>query len=178
MLLLGIDEAGRGCLAGPLCVAGVILHHAIEGLADSKKLSEKKREALFEKIIPNSTHKIIFTTAKTIDEIGLSQAIRNSLLEITSSLNYDRGIFDGNTTLGVQNLEWMIKADTKIAEVSAASILAKVSRDRYMLEIDKEFPKYQFAKHKGYGTKLHREIIGEIGYMSEHRKSFKIKSLT
>ena len=177
MLLLGIDEAGRGCLAGPLCVAGVILHKSIDGLADSKKLSIKKRNTLFEKIISNSTHKIIFTDAKTIDEIGLSKAIKNSLIAITTSLKYDKAIFDGNTTLGVSNLEWMIKADTKVAEVSAASILAKVSRDRYMLEVDKEFPIYQFAKHKGYGTKLHRELIREHGYIQEHRKSFKIKSL-
>lgn len=173
-MLLGIDEAGRGCLAGPLCVAGVVLKRPIEGLADSKKLSQSRRETFYEKIVKNSLYKIVFTDAKTIDKIGLSQAIKNSLNTILSSLGHSRAIFDGNTTFGVNNLESLIKADTKVAQVSAASILAKVSRDRYMVEQNKHYPQYQFDKHKGYGTKLHRELIKKYGICKEHRESFKL----
>ena len=173
----GIDEAGRGCLAGPLVVAGVILTGDVEGLADSKKLSEKRREELFDKVIKNSKHEIVFTDNKTIDEIGLSKAIKNSIIQIMRSLNPTHTIMDGNTTFGVAGVEAIIKADDKIAEVSAASILAKVSRDRYIVKQAVNFPIYQFEKHKGYGTKLHRELIKEHGYCELHRLSFKIKGM-
>ena len=176
-MICGIDEAGRGCLAGPLVVAGVILKNSVDGLADSKKLSEKKREILFEKVIQNSEYEIVFTDNKTIDKIGLSLAIKNSIMQIMASLNPTHTIMDGNTTFGVENVEAIIKADDKIVEVSAASILAKVSRDRYIVEQASNFPLYQFEKHKGYGTALHRELIKEHGYCKLHRSSFKIKSL-
>ncbi len=176
-MLCGIDEAGRGCLAGPLVVAGVILNRPIKGLNDSKILSEKKRELLYAQIIEHSKYKIIFTDNKTIDKIGLSLAIKNSILEILETLNPSKTIMDGNTTFGIKNIEALIKADALIAEVSAASILAKVSRDRYMIEQDKIYPEYNFKKHKGYGTSLHIDKIEKYGLSLLHRKSFKIKSL-
>jgi ribonuclease HII len=177
VMLCGIDEAGRGCLAGPLVVAGVIFENSVEGLRDSKKLSEKKREILFEKIIQNAKYEIVFTDNKTIDDIGLSLAIKNSIIQIMDKLNPSHTIMDGNTTFGVTGVEAIIKADDKIDEVSAASILAKVSRDRYIVEQAEVYPLYQFEKHKGYGTALHRSLIKEHGYCELHRKSFKIKGI-
>ncbi len=177
MKLLGIDEAGRGPLAGPLCVAGVVLQKDIKELNDSKKLTEKKREELFEKIVQNSDYHIVFKSALEIDTKGISTCLKESLEEIIKTLNHEDVLFDGNSTFGVVGLKTMIKADAKVAEVSAASILAKVSRDRYMKDIAKKYPLYQFEKHKGYGTKLHRNIIQQYGRCEEHRKSFKIKSL-
>jgi len=176
MKICGIDEAGRGCLAGPLVVAGVILSKDIDGLTDSKKLSEKKRELLYEQIIQNAKYEIVFTDNETIDKIGLSLSIKNSLIKIMEVLKPEYTIFDGNTTFGVLGIEAIIKADQSVAEVSAASILAKVSRDRYIVEQASLYPLYQFEKHKGYGTKLHRELIKEHGYCSLHRQSFKIKN--
>jgi len=178
-LICGIDEAGRGPLAGPLVVSGVILKNQIKQLDDSKKLTEKKREALFEQIKENSYYHIVFTDAETIDEKGISACLKNSIKEIMESLKEHTNEFlmDGNTSFGITNLSHMIKADAKVKEVSAASILAKVSRDRYMCEISKDYPNYDFEKHKGYGTKAHVEKIKEFGRSKEHRKSFKLKAL-
>lgn len=176
-ILCGIDEAGRGPLAGPLVVAGAIIKNPIEGLNDSKKLTEKKREALFDQIKENTSYHIVFTDNKTLDEIGISKALKNSIKEIMENLKSDEYLMDGNTSFGIQNLDHMIKADGKVSEVSAASILAKVSRDRYMYEIAHKYPNYNFDKHKGYGTKAHVEAIQKHGYSDLHRMSFKIKSL-
>lgn len=176
-MICGIDEAGRGPLAGPLCVAGVVLHTAIDGLDDSKKLSEAKREALYEQIVQNAAYKIVFTDNQAIDKIGLSQALRQSIETIKAALNATRYIMDGNTTFGVSGLECLIKGDTKVEAIKAASILAKVSRDRYMKEIAKDFPSFSFASHKGYGTKQHIAEIVAHGYSEIHRKSFTIKKL-
>jgi len=176
-MLCGIDEAGRGCLAGPLVVAGVIMMGKVEGLNDSKQLSEKKREILYEKIIQNASYEIVFTDNHTIDEIGLSKALKNSIMIIMQKLSPSHTIMDGNTTFGVAHVEAVIKADATVPEVSAASILAKVSRDRYIVEQDASFPEYGFAKHKGYGTKHHVEMIAKHGLCPLHRKSFKVKSL-
>ncbi len=176
-MICGIDEAGRGCLAGPLVVAGVILKKDISDLDDSKKLSEKKRVQLRELILKNSLYEIIFTDNKTIDKIGLSKALKNSILQIKQKLHAKRVIMDGNTNFGVDGVEAIIKADQSITEVSAASILAKTSRDFYMIEQDLSFPEYGFSKHKGYGTKYHVKMIQEHGYSPLHRVSFKIKSL-
>lgn len=176
-MICGIDEAGRGCLAGPLVVAGVILHTDIAGLDDSKKLSEKRRESLYATIVENASYEIVFTDNQTIDKIGLSQAIHNSIKQIIERLQPEHTIMDGNTTFGVQGIEAIIKADQSVKEVSAASILAKVSRDRHIVEQASHFPLYQFEKHKGYGTKLHRELIKEHGYCGLHRRSFKIKGM-
>ena len=175
--LCGIDEAGRGCLAGPLVVAGVVLKQPITGLDDSKKLTPKKREELFPLIQKNSLYKIIFTDNQTIDSIGLSLALRNSIQEIKDHFSNYKILMDGNTNFGVSGVEWMIKADANVPEVSAASILAKVSRDRYMIEIAEKFPEYGFERHKGYGTKEHIAMIKKYGYTTLHRKSFYIKKL-
>lgn len=173
--LCGIDEAGRGPFAGPLVVSGVLLNKKIDGLADSKKLSEKKREALFDIIKENSIYKIVFISNITIDKDGLSLCLQNALKEIMQTIEAKRYLFDGNTTFGISNLECKIKADQTIAQVSAASILAKVSRDRYMCKIASLYPQYGFEKHKGYGTKLHKDAIRKYGLTNIHRKSFKIK---
>ena len=178
-MLCGIDEAGRGPIAGPLAVAGVILIDKINGLNDSKLLSEKKRELLFEEITKKSKFHIVLTSAKTIDEKGLSYCLKSSILEIMETLKSDCNEFlmDGNTTFGISNLTCKIKADATVKEVSAASILAKVIRDRYMVNISKNFPNYDFHKHKGYGTKAHLEAIKEFGRSNEHRFSFKLKGI-
>ena len=175
--LCGIDEAGRGPFAGPMVVAGVILNNDIKELNDSKKLTEKKREKLFDIIKNNSSYHIVFTSNETIDKLGLSLCLKNSIQEIMEHLDTDDFLMDGNTTFGIENLKCLIKADASIKEVSAASILAKVSRDRYMVDIAKDYPNYNFDKHKGYGTKAHIDAIIKFGYCSLHRRSFKIKSL-
>ncbi|MEA3354273.1 MAG: ribonuclease HII [Campylobacterota bacterium] len=175
--LCGMDEAGRGPFAGPLVVAGVVLKKPIKELDDSKKLTEKKREALFDTIKQNSFFHIVFKDAKTIDKKGLSWCLKTSIEEIMKTLKANEYLMDGNTSFGISNLNHMIKADTKIKEVSAASILAKVSRDRYMCEISSKYPNYDFHKHKGYGTKVHIEALKEYGYCDLHRRSFKIKQL-
>jgi ribonuclease HII len=178
-MLCGIDEAGRGPIAGPLVVAGAVLLEEIIGLNDSKVLSEKKREKLFDEIIIKSKYHIVFTDAKTIDEKGLSFCLKNSIMEIMENLKNDCNSFlmDGNTTFGVEDLTCKIKADATVPQVSAASILAKVSRDRYMCEISAKYSQYDFAKHKGYGTKAHVEAIKKFGRSDEHRVSFKLKAL-
>jgi len=175
--ICGIDEAGRGPLAGDLVIAGVILQERVEGLSDSKKLSEKKREELFEKIIAINLYHIVSFSPLEIDTDGLSSCLAKGLQEICTKLQAKRYIFDGNCKFGVEQIETMIKADDKVQEVSAASILAKVTHDRKIIEDAKRFPQYHFEKHKGYGTKLHKEMILKHGYCEIHRKSYKIKEL-
>jgi len=175
--LCGIDEAGRGPFAGPLCVAGVVLLQNIEGLNDSKKLTEKKREKLFDNILKNSLNHIVFTSAQEIDKLGLSKCLQNSIQEIIEAIDAKQYLMDGNTSFGINNLDFLIKADAKIEEVSAASILAKVSRDRYMCKMAIKYPEYSFEKHKGYGTKIHTDAIIKYGYCDLHRRTFKIKKL-
>lgn len=177
MELCGIDEAGRGPLAGPLVVAGVVLAKPIEGLSDSKKISEKKREELFGKIIENSKHKIVLIEPQLIDAIGLSKSIRRALEQIVADLGAERFLFDGNSSFGVLGIETMVKADGKIPEVMAASILAKVFRDRHMLKMAQLYPGYGFENHKGYGTKEHVEALRKLGPSPIHRKSFIVKEL-
>ncbi|MCT7501290.1 ribonuclease HII [Aliarcobacter cryaerophilus] len=177
--LCGIDEAGRGPLAGPLVVAGVILEKEILGLNDSKVLSEKKREKLFDEIKEKSKYHIVFKSAKEIDDFGISFCIKSSILEIMEKLQEfsNNFLMDGNTNFGIENLQKEIKADAKYKEVSAASILAKVSRDRFMDEISPLYANYNFHKHKGYGTKAHIEAIRKFGRSDIHRFSFKLKAL-
>lgn len=177
MMLCGIDEAGRGCIAGPLVVAGVVLGENIDGLRDSKVLSEKKREFLFELIIEKAQFKIVFCDNDMVDEKGLSYCLGHCIKTIKEHFSDCEILMDGNSSFGVKDVKTMIKADAKISEVSAASILAKVSRDRYMYEISNQFSNYSFKKHKGYGTALHVSEIAKFGYSKIHRKSFKIKSL-
>jgi len=177
MSLCGIDEAGRGPIAGSLVMAGVILNKEIPGLNDSKVLSEKKRERLFPLILENSLYHIIAFSAQEIDEKGISKCLAEGLKSIMSHLQSDDFLFDGNTTFGVSGLRTMVKADAKIPEVSAASILAKVTRDREMVEFAKFYTEYGFEGHKGYGTAAHVEAIKKHGYCDIHRKSFKLKAL-
>ncbi len=176
-MLCGIDEAGRGPIAGDLVVAGCILNAPIEGLNDSKQLSAKKREALFERIIETATYHIVTHTPQQIDKMGLSKCIHDSLEAIKRVLQAETYLFDGNSRFGVDSIETMIKADAKVPEVSAASILAKVTRDRSMIEAAKIYPKYEFDKHKGYITKRHIELIQKYGYCEIHRRSYKVKAL-
>ena len=181
MNLCGIDEAGRGPLAGDLVMAGCVFKTKnglqIKGLNDSKKLTPKKREQLFEQIIENSIYHIVKFSALQIDEIGISKCLKSGLEEIMQNIEADEYLFDGNSTFGVANLQTLVKADATIAEVSAASILAKVTHDRDILELDKEYPQYGFAKHKGYGTAHHVEMIKKYGYSKVHRRTYKIKAL-
>lgn len=177
MNLCGIDEAGRGPIAGDLVIAGVILHKDIPSLNDSKKLSEKKRKQLFEEIILQADYHIVTFSPKQIDQNGISQCLKQGLQEIMRTLSAQQYLFDGNTTFGVENLQTMIKADTKVAEVSAASILAKVTHDTNIIKDAQKYPYYGFESHKGYGTKKHIAMIEKYGYCEIHRKSFKLKAL-
>ena len=175
--LCGIDEAGRGPLAGSLVIAGVVLKKPIEGLMDSKKLTEKKREALYPLVIENSEYHIVSFSAKEVDEMGISKCLHSGLQSIQKHLSDVEYLFDGNSTFGVENITTMIKADTKVAEVSAASILAKVTHDREMIEMAKKYPEYGFEKHKGYGTKAHIEALLKYDRCEMHRKTFRVKGL-
>ena len=173
--ICGIDEAGRGALAGPLSVAACVLNKEISGLNDSKKLTAKKREELFKEIIKSSNFLIIYFSNAQIDELGLSECLRRALKIFKAHFEGFEIIYDGNLDYGV-GITTMIKADSKVAVVSAASILAKVSRDSLMKGWDKIYSKYGFAGHKGYGTKAHLDAIAKFGYSSLHRKSFVVKS--
>lgn len=177
MKLCGIDEAGRGPIAGPLVMAGVILHRAIEGLNDSKKLSKKKREQLFSLICEHSTYHIAHFTAQQIDEQGISECLASGLRQIMTHIGDADYLFDGNSTFGVLGLRTLVKADATVPEVSAASILAKVTRDREMTRMAPLYPQYGFEGHKGYGSAAHIEAIRLYGHCPIHRKSFKLKAL-
>jgi len=177
MEICGIDEAGRGPIAGPLVIAGCVLFKDIKGLNDSKKLTHKKREELYEKIINNSIYHIEIVFPETIDKKGLSYSIKYGLKKILKNIKAKRYLFDGNTNFGIKKIEPIVKGDTKIKEISAASILAKVKRDRFMIDIDIEYP-YNFKKHKGYITKEHIEEIKKYGLSYMHRKSYKLKALS
>lgn len=180
----GVDEAGRGPLAGPVYAAAVVLYDGqiIEGVNDSKKLSEKKREQLFDKIISEcKDYSIGFADEKEIDEINILQATFLAMKRAVDGLKEppQLAIVDGNRApdLADTRVLTVIKGDSKSMSVAAASILAKVSRDRYMLEMAKKYPEYQFEKHKGYGTKLHYEMIEKYGICEIHRKTFLKKVL-
>jgi len=175
--LCGIDEAGRGPLAGSLVMAGVVLREAIEGLMDSKKLSEKKREALYPLILEKSYSHIVSFSAQEVDEMGISQCLQQGLRRIQEQLRGYHYLFDGNSTFGVEHIETMVKADATIPEVSAASILAKVTRDREMVALAKAYPLYGFEKHKGYGTKAHIEALLRHGRCAIHRHTFRVKGV-
>mgnify|MGYP002619569762 FL=1 len=174
----GIDEAGRGPLAGPVFAAAVVLpvDCEIPGLNDSKKLTEKKRDALFEVIIEKAiAYSIASASEKEIDEINILNATYLAVNRAFDGLSVkpDMALIDGNREPGVDAMQkTVVKGDSKSMSIAAASILAKVSRDRYMLEIAKLYPQYEFQKHKGYGTKLHYERIRENGISDVHRKTF------
>ena len=179
----GIDEAGRGPLAGPVYAAAVWLPEGfvLDGLNDSKKLSEKKREALFPVILENAvSYGIGFATEQEIDEINILQATFLAMRRAFDAMQKrcDYALIDGNRMppLPVPG-ETIVKGDAKSPSVAAASILAKVSRDRVMLEYAKQYPEYQFEKHKGYGTKVHVEALHTYGPSPIHRKTFLKKIL-
>ena len=175
----GVDEAGRGPLAGPVCAAAVILPDdvQIEGLNDSNKLSEKKREALYDVICEKAiAYSICYGTLEEIEQYNILEATYIAMNRAINSLNVkaDFALIDGNRI--PRNIaipcEPFIKGDAKSCSIAAASILAKVTRDRLLLEYDKKYPQYGFAAHKGYGTKAHYEAIKEHGVCEVHRLSF------
>lgn len=182
-VVCGIDEAGRGPLAGPVCAACVILPEGYvpEGVNDSKKLTEKKREALYDIICRDAvSYGIAMATQAEIDEYNILQAtflaMRRAFEQIQPSPQ--AAIIDGNQKPGLPVYEFtLVKGDALSASVAAASILAKVTRDRYMTALDTRYPAYGFAKHKGYGTAAHRAALLEYGPCPEHRRSFLKKIL-
>lgn len=177
-LVCGVDEAGRGPLAGPVYAAAVILPRGLEipGLNDSKKLSEKKREELFDIITQKAVaYAVASVDEKTIDRINILQATFLAMKKAVDSLEVraDYALIDGNRMpqLDIPG-ETIVKGDASSPSIAAASVLAKVSRDRFMYDLDKEMPEYMFAKHKGYGTKLHYECLDKYGISEHHRLTF------
>lgn len=192
MAILGIDEVGRGPLAGPLVVGAVILPEDkpdwVEELRDSKKLSAKKREALNELILKEAACGLGWVPASELDEVGISEALKLACSRAVKSVQklhvpFSQIVIDGKVNfLKLTSLEnyvtTVVKADDLVKEVSAASIIAKVARDNYMKEIAFEYPGYDFEKNVGYGTAKHMAAIRELGICPEHRKSFEpIKSM-
>jgi len=183
-LVCGVDEAGRGPLAGPVCAAAVILPDdcEIEGLNDSKKLSEKKREALFPVICEKAiAYSIAYGSVEEIEKFNILEATYIAMNRAIEGLGTaaDYALIDGNRVpKGIKiPCETVIKGDSKSCSVAAASILAKVTRDRLLLEYDKQYPEYNFKKHKGYGTKEHTDLILKYGVSPVHRPSFLKKLL-
>lgn len=180
-IIVGVDEAGRGPLAGPVVAAAVIIiqyFKELDEINDSKKLSEKKREQLFELIKEKCIVGTGIADEKEIDEINILNAtfsaMRKAINEVKEKSDFDIVLVDGNHKIrkyeGEQ--EAVIKGDSKSLSIAAASIVAKVTRDKMMREMSEEFPEYRFDKHKGYATKLHREILIEKGPCKYHRKTF------
>lgn len=182
-LVCGIDEAGRGPLAGPVYAAAVILplDCVIEDLNDSKKLTEKKRERVFDVILEKAAaYGIGFATAQEIDKVNILQATFLAMTRAYRAMGVtaDWVLIDGNRMppLPIPG-ETVVGGDGQCACIAAASILAKVSRDRELRELDRQYPQYGFAKHKGYGTKAHYEAIKQYGILPQHRRSF-LKNLS
>ncbi len=179
----GVDEAGRGPLAGPVCAAAVILpeNTVIEGVNDSKKLTEKKRELLFDVIKASAlSYSIAYASVAEIEELNILNATMLAMKRAVESLEIkpDFAMIDGNRVpqLSIDS-EPIVKGDAKSMSIACASILAKVSRDRLLYDYAKQYPQYGFDKHKGYGTKLHIEMIKEYGPCPYHRMSFLTKIL-
>ena len=182
-IICGIDEAGRGPLAGDIYAAAVVFDNdtVIEGINDSKKLSEKKREKLFDEIISKAKAYCIATASVAeIEELNILGAAMLAMKRAYEGLGIqcDLALIDGNKTPNVDTKAFaVVKGDATSQSIAAASILAKVARDRYMKEIDEKYPEYQFSKHKGYGTKLHYEMLKKHGISDVHRPSF-LKNLS
>ena len=187
--ILGVDEAGRGPLAGPVVAAAVKIHQYhdfFEMIHDSKKLSEKKREELFDKILTYCDVGVGIASVEEIDEVNILEAtfiaMNRAIEDVSknSDVTFDTVLVDGNKIIkkydGKQ--EFLVKGDAKSLSIAAASIIAKVTRDRIMLKFAEIYPEYHFEKHKGYGTKLHREILLEKGVLPIHRKTFLKKILS
>lgn len=177
-LIAGLDEAGRGPLVGPVVAAAVILdaNNPIEGLADSKKLSEKKRLALAEEIRTRAlAWSVVSVDAQEIDRINILQASLLAMQRAGQALDPqpDIALVDGNKCPAMScRVEAIVKGDSKVAAISAASILAKVDRDEQMLQLHRQYPQYGFDRHKGYPTKVHMALLQEHGPCPFHRKSF------
>ena len=174
----GVDEAGRGPLAGPVYAAAVILPPdvRIEGLNDSKKLTEKKREALYHVICEKAlSFGIAFASVEEIEEFNILNATFLAMNRAIEQLNPvpELALIDGNRSTGIRfPSRCVVKGDARCADIAAASVLAKVTRDRYMLEMAGKYPEYHFEQHKGYGTKLHYDALREYGPSPIHRMSF------
>lgn len=179
----GVDEAGRGPLAGPVCAAAVIMPKGlvIEGLDDSKKLTEKKRDKLYDVICAEAvSYSIAFASVEEIESMNILRATFLAMKRAVDGLNVkaDIALVDGNQKPPLEiQARTLVKGDAKSPSIAAASILAKVTRDRFMLEVAQKYPEYCFEKHKGYGTKLHYEKIAEYGISPVHRRSF-LKKIT
>ncbi len=182
-IIIGVDEAGRGPLAGPVVAAAVIIDKYLdefELINDSKKLSEKKREKLFDTILENCKVGVGIATVEEIDSMNILNANFLAMKRALEDLEEEGLVLvDGNHLIreyqGEQ--EFVIKGDGKSLSIAAASIIAKVTRDKIMEKVSEEYPQYEFSKHKGYGTKVHREKILEFGPSPVHRKSFLKKIL-
>lgn len=176
-IIAGVDEAGRGCLAGPVVAGAVILpkKYPKAFLQDSKILSEKKREKSYEWIIKNCDASFGEASAKEIDALGIKKATSLAMQRAVKKLKKQPNFLkvDGRDgfTFNIES-EDFVKGDARFACIAAASIVAKVTRDKKMKKYDKEFPKYNFGKHKGYGTKKHRDIIESGSYTPLHRKTY------
>ena len=177
-LICGVDEAGRGPLAVPVYAAAFILPRdaVIDGLNDSKKLTEKKRDALFDVITERAlTYGIASASVEEIEEFNILNATFLAMNRAVAKLDPapELALIDGNRNTGIaMPSRCIVKGDSRCADIAAASILAKVSRDRYMLNLAEKYPQYHFEQHKGYGTKLHYEALREYGPSPEHRPSF------
>lgn len=177
-IICGVDEAGRGPLAGPVCAAAVILPRNIdiEGLNDSKKLSVKSREKLYDEICEKAvSFGIAFASVEEIEKLNILNAAMLAMNRAIAQLEPqpELALIDGNRNSAIEVASrCVIKGDAKCADIAAASILAKVTRDRYMLEMAEKYPEYHFERHKGYGTKLHYEALREYGPCEIHRPSF------
>jgi len=178
-IIVGVDEAGRGPLAGPVVAAAVILpsNLIIPGLDDSKKLSEKKREILYDQILRNALNwTVAAVSAKLIDELNILQATMLAMKKAINRLQIKPGIclVDGNRVPDKLSIPAIpcIKGDSKFASIAAASIVAKVTRDTIMMNLDQKYPVYQWKKNKGYPTREHKIIIKKTGLSKYHRKSF------
>lgn len=177
-ILCGVDEAGRGPLAGPVCAAACILPRGlvIDGLDDSKKLSDKKRRELFDVIKREAvSFGVAFASVEEIEEHNILRATFMAMNRAIAKLDVvpELAIIDGNRAAGIEMpARCIVKGDSKCADIAAASILAKVTRDEYMLAMAEKYPEYHFEKHKGYGTKLHYEALREHGPSPIHRMSF------
>lgn len=176
-LIAGCDEAGRGPLCGPVVAAAVILpkNYHLEGLNDSKQLSEKKRDKFFEIIKKDAiSYGISVIDAKTIDEVNIYEASRMAMLDAINKLNIEPDfIITDAMPLNKDNSMPIIHGDALSITIAAASVLAKVTRDEIMYELDKKYPEYEFKNHKGYPTKKHLEIIKKYGILDIYRKTYK-----
>ncbi|MGC0371598.1 MAG: hypothetical protein DGJ47_000289 [Rickettsiaceae bacterium] len=178
-IIAGIDEAGRGPLAGPVVAAAVIVDqdHIIEGINDSKKIGIKKRVQLYDQIVDNYQYAVGIVSPEEIDEINILQATIKACQEAESSLNApsDVVLVDGNMKFSDGRFKSIVKGDSKSISIAAASIVAKVTRDRIMQKLHIQYPQYNWQKNSGYGTKEHIAAIAKHGFTEHHRRSFRVK---